>query len=204
MGLDIWWRHRAAYLSLPPEGGKVLDVATGTGDLAVAIMAASLRHGRRVSVEGMDMNRSMLAIARKKVRRLGMEGITFSRGDALALDYPANTFDSLSTGFSLRNFDDIPLFMSEARRVLKKNGRLVALDMALPKGGPFRPVLNAYLSAVGVAGGVVDREAYGWLVKSVRGFDSHAAAKKAISSGFRRVKVDTLFPGIAFIITAVK
>ncbi|MCL5440605.1 MAG: ubiquinone/menaquinone biosynthesis methyltransferase [Candidatus Marsarchaeota archaeon] len=204
MGLDIWWRRRAAYLALPINGGKVLDVAAGTGDLSIAIMDASLKRGRRISVRGVDLNRSMLSIARRKVKRLGAEGITFSLGDALALDYPDGAFDSVSTGFSLRNFDDISLFMGEAKRVLRRNGKLVALDMALPKGSLSRPLLNAYLSAVGIAGGAVDREAYGWLVKSVRGFDSGAAAKKASLAGFRKVAVETLFPGIAFILTAVK
>jgi demethylmenaquinone methyltransferase / 2-methoxy-6-polyprenyl-1,4-benzoquinol methylase len=201
LGIDIAWRRRAAREIIRDTGGlRVLDVATGTGDLTFAIEDEARRRGGAVTLSAVDSNREMLALAITKSERARAD-IKFEQGDAVALGYPDRSFDVVACAFGLRNFEDLPGFVRETRRVLRPGGRFVFLDLAMPDGALGRSFFKVYSRFMVLVGSLVDRQAYEWLVGSISGFDRHDLARMMEEKGFRNVEVRSLFPGIAFIAT---
>jgi demethylmenaquinone methyltransferase / 2-methoxy-6-polyprenyl-1,4-benzoquinol methylase len=131
-GLHHRWRTRAVDLACVRPGGRVLDVATGTGDLAIEL-------ARRVSpggeVLGSDFSEEMLSRARVKGARVA--GLSFEWGDALRLPYDENSFDAATTGFAARNFSDLQSGLAEMARVVRPGGRVVVLDFTTPTRPPL-------------------------------------------------------------------
>jgi demethylmenaquinone methyltransferase/2-methoxy-6-polyprenyl-1,4-benzoquinol methylase len=131
-GLHHRWRTRAADLAHVGAGSRVLDVATGTGDLALEL-------ARRVSpggeVVGSDFSEAMLSRAR--VKGGAVAGLRFEWGDALQLPYPDNSFDAATTGFAARNFSDLHGGLAEMARVVRPGGRVVVLDFTTPTRPPL-------------------------------------------------------------------
>lgn len=137
LGLHHRWRRRLVRLAQPPKGGSVLDVATGTGDLALLFRRAVGAKGR---VVGLDFCAPMLKRARAKAvrRRLKVE---FREGDALKLPFADHSFDVSSIGFGVRNVDDPMACLQEMARVVRPGGRVVVLEFGQPSGalgGPYR------------------------------------------------------------------
>ena len=159
VGLDQRWRERAVDLTNSPA--KALDVATGTGDLAIALNA------RGAEVVGVDFSEKMLEVARQKAA-----GIDFRTGNALALDFPDNEFDAATVGFGARNFDDLGRGLSEMARVVKPGGRVVVLEITTPQKPPlslfFRVWFDRIVPVIGRLAG--DPEAYEYLPNSVKRF----------------------------------
>lgn len=164
LGLDHYWR-RAAVEMAKPEGGIALDIATGTGDLAVELG----RQGSRV-VFGVDFCPEMMAVAVEKVRNATPGAkVVFVAGDAMRLPFPDDTFDCIVNGFMLRNVADLPTTFNELRRVLKPGGRLVCLDLTPPRG-PLRRLAGFYIDGfVPLLGGMVSGhfDAYRYLARSL-------------------------------------
>lgn len=136
LGLDRRWR-RATVASVEPAGGVALDIATGTGELALELARA----GARLTV-GMDFCPEMVVAARHKLA--GTErpaGIRLGVGDAMALPFPDRTFDCIVNGFMLRNVGDLGATFAELHRVLKPGGRLACLDLTPPRG-PMRRMFS--------------------------------------------------------------
>lgn len=202
LGADIGWRNEAARESMVPKGSfRVLDAATGTGDLAIAISTEATRRGKRAEIIGMDFNEDMLSHAKAKARRLGMGNVRFEAGDALRLRYKPSTFDVVASGFALRNFDDLDVFAEEAKRVLKKGGRIVMLDMGRPDNPAF---MNAYFKVIEAVGSLAGRKSYKWLTYSILNFDKRKAAGIFRKHGFRGVRVKSLSYDVAFLVTGKK
>jgi demethylmenaquinone methyltransferase / 2-methoxy-6-polyprenyl-1,4-benzoquinol methylase len=164
LGLDHYWR-RAAVEMAKPRGGFALDIATGTGDLAVELA----RQGSRV-VLGVDFCPEMMAAAVEKARTAAPGAkIAFVAGDAMRLPFPDDTFDCIVNGFMLRNVADLPTTFNELRRVLKPGGRLVCLDLTPPRG-PLRRLASLYIDGfVPILGGIVSGhfDAYRYLARSL-------------------------------------
>lgn len=168
LGIDVIWRRRVARLvaeSLPArgEGGLVLDVATGSGDLARTVRDAL--PGARIV--GADFCAPMLAEAGKR----GLHDLVVA--DGLSLPFRDETFDALTIGYGLRNMADWGGALREFRRVLKKGGRLVVLDFSLPTAASLRAPYRFYLHRVlpRVAGFLTgNREAYAYLGASIERF----------------------------------
>jgi demethylmenaquinone methyltransferase / 2-methoxy-6-polyprenyl-1,4-benzoquinol methylase len=160
-GMHHRWRERAADLARVGPGDTALDVATGTGDLAVELAR------RGVSVTGLDFSEGMLAIAREKA-----PGIRFEQGDALALPYADGEFDAASVGFGARNFSDLKSGLAEMARVTRPGGRVVVLEITTPQRPPlslfFRLWFDRVVPALGRVAG--DPDAYSYLPSSVRRF----------------------------------
>jgi demethylmenaquinone methyltransferase/2-methoxy-6-polyprenyl-1,4-benzoquinol methylase len=160
-GMHHRWRERAADLAQVGPGSRALDVATGTGDLALELSR------RGAEVTGMDFAPAMLEIAREKG-----PGLTFEEGDALALRYPDRAFDAVSVGFGARNFADLDRGLSEMARVAKPGGRVVVLEITTPQKPPlswfFRAWFDTVVPALGRLAG--DPDAYTYLPSSVRRF----------------------------------
>jgi demethylmenaquinone methyltransferase / 2-methoxy-6-polyprenyl-1,4-benzoquinol methylase len=164
-GMHHRWRERAADLARVGRGSRALDVATGTGDLAIELAA------RGASVTGLDFSTGMLEIAREKAGRRG-PGIDFEEGDALALRFADGEFDAVTVGFGARNFADLDRGLREMARVTRPGGRVVVLEITTPQRPPlswfFRVWFDRAVPALGRLTGSPD--AYTYLPSSVRRF----------------------------------
>ena len=205
LGIDRSWRSAAAAEAVH-SGTKisVLDVATGTGDLAIAIGRLAARRKAEVSITAMDFNKDMLGVARAKAARLGMDAIKFEEGDALSMKYESGSFDVLVSAVGLRNFDDLAKFSSEALRVLKPGGRAVLVDMALPDSRAGRYFFAAYSKIMKAVGSSVSKDAYSWLVYSISKFDKRRLMHILEDAGFKDLSIKSLRSGMAFMACGAK
>lgn len=146
LGSDVAWRRRALrHLRKLPRGARVLDVATGTAELALQIA----RQYRHAHVTGIDFSEAMLEVGRRKIARNGMSGrITLAYGDSHLLEFPDAGFDAVSVAFGLRNFADIKGSLEEMRRVLKPGGKLIILELSQPRGFLVRSLFRSYQRAI--------------------------------------------------------
>jgi len=134
-GMDRWWRRRTVRLAPPAAEGPVLDVCTGTADLALAYW----RFGRgRLRGVGADFCRPMLVLGQEKCRRAEAVGLTLVEADAQQLPFADDTFQVVSVAFGLRNVSDPDRGLREMTRVCRPGGRVAVLEFALPKLGMFR------------------------------------------------------------------
>ncbi len=169
-GRDQAWRRQAARLARPEAQGLALDVATGTGDLARALIEETAVRG----VVGVDFSEAMLALGRAKARRLGLEGrLHFVVSDALTLPFRDRTFACVASAFLLRNLTDLDRGLREMARVTRPGGRVVALETSKPTAPGFRGLFALYFQhLVPLLGGLVsgDRDAYRYLPRTAAGF----------------------------------
>jgi demethylmenaquinone methyltransferase/2-methoxy-6-polyprenyl-1,4-benzoquinol methylase len=160
-GMHHRWRARAVDLARVGPGSRALDVATGTGDLAVELA------GRGASVTGLDFSEAMLVLAREKAPT-----IDFVRGNALELPFQDGEFDAVTVGFGARNFADLERGVREMARVTRVGGRVVILEITTPRKPPlawfFRIWFDRLVPALGRFAG--DTDAYRYLPSSVRRF----------------------------------
>jgi demethylmenaquinone methyltransferase/2-methoxy-6-polyprenyl-1,4-benzoquinol methylase len=165
-GLHREWRRRAAALTGLSAGGRALDVATGTGDLAFAL--ASLV-GPGGEVVGVDFSEPMLARARSKA--VGLPGVRFESANALALPYGDGVFDAATVGFGARNFADLERGLAEMARVVRPGGRVVVLEITTPHRPPLSIFFRFWFDCVvPVLGRLADDQAYSYLPSSVKRF----------------------------------
>jgi demethylmenaquinone methyltransferase/2-methoxy-6-polyprenyl-1,4-benzoquinol methylase len=157
-GLHHRWRSRAVDLARVGPGTRALDVATGTGDLAIELAA------RGGDVVGSDFSEGMLARARTKA-----PGLTWEQADAMALPYPDDTFDAVTVGFGARNFGDLAQGLREMVRVVKPGGRVVILEITTPQKPPLSTFFSLWFDRVVPLMGRFD-EAYTYLPNSVKRF----------------------------------
>jgi demethylmenaquinone methyltransferase/2-methoxy-6-polyprenyl-1,4-benzoquinol methylase len=201
-GRDMHWRRVAVNLACPNHG-RVLDVATGTGDLALELA----RHTN--SVVGLDFCPEMIRRGSLKSARRGMAGqIDFILGDALTLPFESNSFDCALNGFALRNVSDVNRFLSELWRVVKPGGRVVCLELVKPKSGLVGALYRFYLCRiVPVLGHWVsrDKKAYQYLPNSVNDFMSISELQHVMKSiGFHQVDYKSLNCGTVAVHIGVK
>lgn len=204
-GKDIGWRRHTAKVCV--SGKKrlnVLDVATGTGDLAIAINDEAVKTGKDAKIIGLDFNGDMLRIANRKIRSLGIKNIRFIEGDALSTQLKSNSFDVITSGFALRNFDDLQQFLQESYRLLKIDGKIAFLDVARPDSTLSGIMKLYYFNVIPALGAKYNKNAYVWLVSSLWRFSKDELVKLAKNAGFSEVKVTNLTLGAAFILTATK
>jgi demethylmenaquinone methyltransferase/2-methoxy-6-polyprenyl-1,4-benzoquinol methylase len=168
-GLHHRWRERAADLARVREGDEVLDVATGTGDLAVAL---ARRVGPSGNVIGADFAEAMLERARTKARAGGLCNLSFCQADALALPFPRDRFAAATVAFGARNFADLPAALEELVRVVRPGGRVVILEITQPQSGLLARFFSIWFDRIVPALGRLARspEAYDYLPRSVRAF----------------------------------
>jgi demethylmenaquinone methyltransferase/2-methoxy-6-polyprenyl-1,4-benzoquinol methylase len=185
-GLHHRWRERAADLAALRPGGTALDVATGTGDLALAL-ARRVQPGGEVV--GSDFSEGMLARARDKA---GPEaGVRWEWGDAMRLDHPDACFDAATVGFGARNFSDLDRGLAEMARVVRPGGRVVVLEITTPTRPPLSTFFSVWFDRIVPLVGrlAADPEAYTYLPRSVKRFPAPPALAEAMArSGLRDVR----------------
>ena len=179
-GMHHRWRGRAADLAQVGPGSTALDVATGTGDLAIELAR------RGAEVTGMDFAPAMLELARAKA-----PGLTFEEGDALSLRHPDGAFDAVTVGFGARNFSDLDRGLGEMARVAKPGGRVVVLEITTPTKPPLSLFFRAWFDRVVPQLGRIagDPDAYTYLPSSVRRFPGpEELAERMAAAGLADVR----------------
>jgi demethylmenaquinone methyltransferase/2-methoxy-6-polyprenyl-1,4-benzoquinol methylase len=182
-GLHHRWRERAVDLAGVGPGDRVLDVATGTGDLAIALKR---RVGEDGEVVGSDFSERMLELARAKAH-----DVEFEQGNALDLPYADGSFGAATVGFGARNFSDLARGLAEMARVVRPGGRVVVLEMTTPERPPlswfFRLWFDRLIPLMGRLAG--DPDAYSYLPSSVRRFPNARGLAAAMAAvGLVRVR----------------
>lgn len=204
LGLDIRWRKKAVALLREYEPKTVLDVATGTADLALE--AAKLN---AVRIYGVDISPAMLEHARHKIGQKGLSHtITVEEGTAERLRFPDDTFDAVMVAFGIRNFTDLHRGLREMLRVLRPGGAMMILEFSRPRRTPFKQVYAFYFRHIlPRLGGAISRsrEAYQYLPSTVESFpDGEHLVRILIGEGFVGPYYLPLTLGIATIYIAEK
>jgi demethylmenaquinone methyltransferase/2-methoxy-6-polyprenyl-1,4-benzoquinol methylase len=206
LGLHHSWKRQAVGF-LSPDDCHVLDVGTGTGDLA---LLATRCLGGKARIVAADLNRPMLAIGLQKVRTACLQRqIVCVQANAERLCVPDGAFDSVTTGFCLRNVSDLSRALHEIRRVLKSGGRLVCLEFSRPVAGWLRRLYDWYsftlLPWIGTRVSGDTTGVYQYLPASIRSFpDQDGLARLLREVGFEKVEYHNLSGGIVAIHVAVK
>ncbi|HRH36915.1 MAG TPA: bifunctional demethylmenaquinone methyltransferase/2-methoxy-6-polyprenyl-1,4-benzoquinol methylase UbiE [Flavobacteriales bacterium] len=196
LGVDQGWRRKVMRLVAQEPVARLLDVATGTGDLA--IMAA-----KQVSeVVGVDISEGMLSFGREKVKARGLEGrITLQQADSAALPFADHSFDAVTVAFGVRNYENLEQGIREMLRVLKMDGRLYILEFSKPRRAPMKQLFHFYFHHImPTIGRLVSKDsaAYTYLPQSVDAFPEGEDFIRILRNcGGREAKARPLTGGIA-------
>ncbi|MBN1361892.1 MAG: bifunctional demethylmenaquinone methyltransferase/2-methoxy-6-polyprenyl-1,4-benzoquinol methylase UbiE [Sedimentisphaerales bacterium] len=206
LGCDFRWRRQAADLLGGRGPLKVVDLATGTGDMALALLR---RREDVAEVTALDISEEMLSLARRKAGRNGLaQRVCFVRDDATETSLPAASFDAATMAFGIRNTPDAAQTLEEMCRLLKPGGTAVVLEFSLPGNRLVCAGYLAYLRfVVPLAGGLIsgNREAYRYLNRSIEAFHQPAAFCHLMEqAGFAHVQVVPLTWGVASIYSGSK
>ena len=198
MSIDRVWRRRVVGEVRRAKPGRILDVATGTGDLAIAMA----RRIRDVQVLGVDLSEQMLAVARRKIEARGLDGrIVFDRGDAERLAVADASVDVATVAFGVRNFGDLGAGLRELARTIKPGGKVVILEFSRPRNRVFRALYEFYsYKILPRIGGLVsrDKRAYEYLPASVGEFPAPEEFMGMMArAGFRNCRARSQSFGIA-------
>ncbi len=204
-GIDRGWRRRTVRSVQADRPETILDVATGTGDLAIGLARAL----PGTQVTGVDLAPAMLAVGRRKVARKRIAGVAaLLEGDAENLPFEAGSFEAVTAGFGVRNFGDIPAGLAEMHRVLRPDGSVHILEFSMPPGRIFGKLYVFYFRRLlPFIGGVISGEgrAYRYLQQSVEDFpygDRFAGLME--QAGFTNITQTPLTRGLAIIYRGVK
>jgi demethylmenaquinone methyltransferase/2-methoxy-6-polyprenyl-1,4-benzoquinol methylase len=204
-GTDHLWRRRAVrIISKHCSSPEILDVATGTGDLALA--AVRLKPKR---ITGIDISANMLEIGYEKILKRGLADlIRLQKADSENMPFPDSVYDVAMVAFGVRNFADPLRGLSEMNRILRNGGMIMVLEFSRPTAFPFRNIYNFYFRRVLPLLGKLfskDRAAYSYLPESVYRFpDNEAFLDLLTRAGFTNVKQVKLTGGVASIYTGFK
>lgn len=205
LGFDKVWRRKTIHALKPFAPATILDIATGTGDLAIALY----RELKPDQVIGADISEEMMNVGRKKVTEAGYSGyISFEWQDCLNLSYPPGRFDAVTAAFGVRNFEDIEKGISEMFRVLRPGGHLMILELTTPEHFPMKQLFAFYShTVIPSIGRMVSKEknAYNYLPASIKVVPQGKVMTGLLErAGFKEAKVRTFTFGICSLYTAIK
>ncbi|MBI2258315.1 MAG: bifunctional demethylmenaquinone methyltransferase/2-methoxy-6-polyprenyl-1,4-benzoquinol methylase UbiE [Flavobacteriia bacterium] len=204
LGIDKIWRKKAVHLLKETKAKKIIDIASGTGDFAIACLKLN-----PTEIVGLDLSSGMLEKGKEKMKKKGLDHlIKMQLGDSENIPFPDEYFDALTVGFGVRNFENLEKGLSEMLRVVKKNGKLVILEFSKPKKN-LMGILYSFYSKYGIPtiGKWVsnDKRAYSYLPESVAAFPEGENFKAILEKlGYNEVKIKRLSGGIASIYSGVK
>lgn len=202
---DVGWRKKAIRLLKKEKPALILDVATGTADMA--LLAARMLKPERII--GIDISEGMLEFGRKKIEKEGLEQIIrLQTGDSEAINQPSNSFDAVMVAFGVRNFQNLEKGLAEILRVLKPGGKLVILEFSKPRRKAVKSIYNLYMKIVApqVARWFKqNKEAYQYLNASANAFpDRHLFTDILKKTGYTDTGLKPLSLGICCIYTGRK
>ncbi len=205
MGIDRLWRRAAVKMIADKGATKILDIASGTGDLAM-LMAAKLDP---ISVIGIDLSQRMVEIGRRKVAASGMgDVVKLTVGDCMDLAFPDETFDCVTVAFGVRNFENIHRGYAEMLRVLQPGGMICVIELSTPTAPVVRSLYNIYSNRViPFVGRAVshDSDAYTYLPRSIAAVPQGDRMLEIMSAeGFVNTRCRRLTFGVCSIYTAFK
>ena len=203
-GIDISWRKNVVALVKEGKAKKVLDIATGTGDLAIMMAKAEIH-----DVTGLDISPGMLNIGIQKVKDQGLsEKVDMVIGDSEELPFDEGTFDAITVAFGVRNFENLELGLKEIHRVLKPKGSLIVLETSQPTKFPVKQGFQFYSKYVIPTIGKIlskDKSAYDYLPESAAAFPFGEKFNNILlKTGFNSSKVYPQTLGVATIYHAIK
>ena len=204
-GIDVGWRKKAINQLKPIQPQTLLDVATGTGDMA--ILASKILSPKKII--GIDISEGMLAIGKEKIKKLNLEqNIELLKGDSETILFDDNSFDAVTVAFGVRNFQDLELGLKEIKRVLKPEGMLVVLECTNPKMPVVRSFHYLYLNVITPWIGKLisqNKGAYQYLNESVQKFPEGKDFLQILNKlGYKNASCKTLSLGISSIYCAQK
>lgn len=204
LGIDKGWRKKAVNELRELKPKHILDMATGTADLAIEALTLNPE-----KVTGIDLSEGMLSIGRTKVNAKKYDGkIELLKGDSEKISFPDNTFDACTVGFGVRNFENLGAGLQEIYRVLKPGGKLVVLEFSKPRKFPVKNMYNFYFHTILPFWGRYissNNSAYTYLPESVKHFpDGEAFTDQLTVHGFKQVTSKQLTFGICSIYTGLK
>lgn len=204
IGIDIYWRKRLVKRLKKQAPKDILDVATGTGDLAIAMLKANPE-----KVVGIDISNGMLEVGRNKIKNKGLQDIiTLQQADSENLPFEDHSFDAVTVSFGARNFENLEKGLSDMCRVLRPGGKLYILEFSQPTLFPFKQIYQFYFKYIlPTVGKLISKDdaAYTYLPESVGAFPYGKKLNTIIEKcGYRNAKNHSLSLGIASIYTAEK
>ncbi|MBS1754650.1 MAG: bifunctional demethylmenaquinone methyltransferase/2-methoxy-6-polyprenyl-1,4-benzoquinol methylase UbiE [Ferruginibacter sp.] len=199
-GIDIRWRKKAIKELTLLKPKIILDVATGTAD--VAIMTTNILKPEKIT--GIDISEGMLQIGRKKIEKLGLQNtIELLNGDSETINFKNNTFDAVTVAFGVRNFENLEKGLAEIYRVLKPGGKLVVLEFSKPKNAIVKTMYDLYMKFICSKVGKLiskNRTAYKYLDESIKKFPEGKNFTYILDNlGFTNTYIKTLSLGICSI-----
>ena len=202
-GMDFYWRKKAVS-KLTNNPKKILDVATGTADFAIAATKM-----KEVQIIGIDISEKMLEIGKNKIKQKGLENlIKLQLADSENLPFESGSFDGITAGFGVRNFENLQLGLSEMCRVLKEGGIAVILEPSKPKAFPVKQIYSAYFHYILPFFGRLiskDKRAYNYLPQSVDTFPENEKFIEILKAvGFTKAQHLPLTLGIVSLYIAIK
>jgi len=203
LGIDTRWRKKAVSMLPPKPELHVMDMATGTADVALEI----IKQRPDAKVVGIDISNDMLEVGREKVTKKSLsDQIALVSGASEAINYPDNTFDAATVSFGVRNFEDTIGGLSEMKRVIKPGGKIIVLEFSQIRTFPFKQAFNLYFGRVLPWIGKVwssDPRAYSYLYESVQAFpDGEDFGNLLETAGFEKPNWQALTLGICTVYTA--
>lgn len=204
MGIHKGWRRKAVNLLKEVQPKNILDIATGTGDFAIEAMKLNPD-----KVVGVDISAGMLKFGVDKINKLGLQNkIELKLGDSESLQFADNSFDAITVGFGVRNFENLEKGINDIYRVLNTNGKIAILEFSKPKAFPIKQVYHFYFRFITPTIGKIfskDSSAYTYLPESVKAFpDGEDFLNVLKKAGFKETKAIPVTFGIASIYTAKK
>tara|TARA_R100000935_G_scaffold44696_2_gene67636 strand:- start:63677 stop:64408 length:732 start_codon:yes stop_codon:yes gene_type:complete len=205
LGIDQKWRRKVVKLVAEISPNSILDIATGTGDLALQFAAKIPAK----NIVGLDLSEGMLSVARKKVAGKSIsEKVSFVKGDSEQLPFEDNSFDAVTVSFGIRNFETLEKGLAEILRVLKPQGRFVILETSVPTKFPWKQGYHVYSKGIlPIIGRIFskDKVAYKYLSESAAVFPHGERLNNILRKiGFIQVKNKPQTFGVATIYTASK
>lgn len=205
LGIDIYWRKRLVNLLKKNQPQTILDIATGTGDLAIAIS----KKLPQAQIIGADISEKMLEVGQKKILKKKLQDrIVLEEGDSEALKYDDQYFDAVTVAFGVRNYENLDHGLAEMYRVTKTHGKVFILEFSKPTVFPVKQLYNFYFTSIlpllgkGVS---KDQSAYTYLPESVRSFpDGSDFLNHLEKAGYKKVNYITLSFGIVSIYSGSK
>jgi demethylmenaquinone methyltransferase/2-methoxy-6-polyprenyl-1,4-benzoquinol methylase len=204
IGIDRYWRRKAISLLKPYKPKLILDVATGTGDLAISALQINPE-----KIVGIDISEGMLEIGIQKIRKKNLQHIIeLKSGDSENINFPDNEFNAVMVAFGVRNFENLQKGLSEIKRVLKPGSPLIVLEFSKPSKFPIKQIYNFYFRKVlPIIGKVFSKHhaAYSYLPESVYKFpEGKLFLNELKSRGFRNTKEIRMTFGVASIYIGIK